>query len=247
MAEKDQHKEKLYHRIERYLRQEMTHEERLEFESELDQNQSLKDELAIHQDVHRTFGIADEGRVRKKLASAADRWEERTSGSVVKNMWPLRKLIGLAAMLVMGIGFVMWLNTNPREGQVADQFDVYPMLLNQRSLADTAEFSRLLTKAIQGYNKRDFNKAAEDFKRLSELQEEAITYQFYEAVCRLGNDEYTRAINLFEKLVTKENHLLQQQARWYLGVAYHNSGKTEEAINIFQQIKPGEYNYDRIK
>lgn len=248
MADQNQqYRENIYSSIERYLNHELSVEERMAFESELNLDADLRRELDFHKDLHQTLGNADEGAIRKKLSTAADKWHKKTTSDDEKSVLPFRKLISIAAVLVFAVGFLLWLNNKPANQQYADTFEPYPMVLNQRSAADTAAQAKLITAAINAYSQKDFNLAANNFNLLSKLDDTALTYQFYEAVARLGNKEYNKASELFKALINKNDHLLVQQSRWYLAVTLKESGKTEAADRIFNSIKPGEYNYEQIK
>ncbi len=243
MADQQRHKEKLWSDIERYLQDRMSAEERQAFETEINANPELKAELTLHHSLHTILGNPVERKYRTTLLQTSSQWHERNPVSRPRWTLPVRAFISIAAVLLVVIMITTWYDRESSTDVFAQHFEPYTMILTERAIGDTAQTSKLLSQAIAQYHSGRFESAANTFTQLRNAGMDEVTIQFYEAVSLLGSGNHAEATPRFQDLLERPDHLLKEQSRWYLGLALWQGGKTEEAMNVFQSIKPGEYQY----
>lgn len=223
--------------IEAYIFDTMSLEQRKTFERRLADEPALAEQYADHLFVHENRLTPAETDVMHKVQSAASAWE--TKGK--RRFTIARRIMGLAAaVLVLA---ACWFVFNPSQNQTEQlAFVPYDMVLNSRAKADTSLRSTLLTAAIHAYEKEDYHEAANSFAKLHASEPSNRLLYFYQGVSALGAKQYKKASTIFEELLDQEDHLLTEQARFYLALTYSLSQEHNKADELFKQIKPGEFN-----
>lgn len=248
MANEERNTEELWDRIERYLRDEMSSEERSGFESEIATDKSLKQEVELHRMVHDTLGDPAETRFRETLADVIDKkTTEKPQPAKVRKLIPDWRLISVAATVLIALGVFTWFNPMSTSDQFADNFDAYPMVLTQRSQADTAQMDVLITEAVRYYESQEYPEAAASFGRLAQLDPGAVTFPFYQAISHIASGDLDQAIPLLEDVLTRPDHLLIEQTRWYLGLALWGNGDEERSRQVLGEIQPGQFKYNEAR
>ena len=243
----DKNREELWDRIERYLRDELTAEERTAFEAEMAADPELKNEVELHRMVHDTLGDPAEHAFRQTLGDVATEFhaKQRTQ-SKTRRLNPNWRIVSMAASVLLLVGVFAWLNTRQSAGGF-DSFEPYAMVLTQRSQADTAAMDVLITRAVQQYESEEYQAAATSFAQLKAMDPSAVSFAFYEGVSRLAVEQYDEAIAIFRQVLDTPDHLLIEQSRWYLGLALWKSGDEDGAREVFQAIGAGEFNYSKAQ
>lgn len=126
-------------------------------------------------------------------------------------------------------------------------FEPYPMVLSQRSEADTAGHASLVNLAVQQYSEGNYTLASDAFIQLMNREPEQISYRFYFAVSLLGANDASNAIDILKDLLENPDHLFVEQSRWYLALAYIAAKDETKAIKKLKEIKPGEFQYSESR
>ncbi len=245
MADHQQNIEQLWSEIERYLQDQMTSAERLAFRQSIEADPELQAEIDLHKAVHDTLGDTDGLRFREVLRQTANKWHAGNARRERRTLKPLWTVLSVAATILLLVVTYTWFGGDQGRDVFAENFEPYTMIFTERAAGDTAVSALLLSRAVSQYNTGDMQAAAVTFEELRTAGMNGLTIQFYQAVALLGSGQPDRAANLFAGLLEKDDHLLREQSRWYLGLALWQLGDRDEAMKIFQSINPGEYNYDR--
>ncbi|MCB0625473.1 MAG: tetratricopeptide repeat protein [Saprospiraceae bacterium] len=242
-----------YDQIERFLRDEMTPEERRAFEQQLSGDRALQDELRLHAELAETLQGEQVHRLRAVLKETDRTWQRpddaRGPGKVVGI--GLRQILAIAATLALLV--VSWQlffrqdRISDREQLFAAQFEPYPMVLAQRDGQDSSTAGGLQAEAVNAYAAADYAAAAEAFTRLADSRPDQSAYLFYAAVSELAAGHPELAAPSFRELLSREDHLFAEQSRWYLALAYWKQGEYERAEELFRQIQPGQAKYEEAR
>lgn len=118
------------------------------------------------------------------------------------------------------------------EDKISAELD---LMLSTRGADDTDESHstlRMIREGMEHYNNKEYDKAIPIFQEYLANNKEASDYnqiQFYLAVSFLSQGETHRSTNLFESLAQVDDPALQEDAKWYLSLAYARTGETDKA------------------
>ena len=239
-----------YELIESYLANEMSADDRRQFEKQLEENTALKEELKLHEQMADVLKGEKIHQFRDVLKEVDKEWkkptEKKGEGKIVRMNF--RRVLAIAASLALLIIAWQFFFSNSNELNsdklFADHFEPYQMILNQRSTSDdTHESTALLNTGIKQYAAGDFAGSSIAFRQLMDAELSNISFQFYYALSLLGNNEPNNAIPVLEKIMDTPEHLFLEQSRWYLALAYLQNNEKEKAVNILHKIKEGEYKF----
>ena len=249
-------RENQFERIERYLADEQTAAEKAAFERELAEDAQLRAELDLHR--WAAESLADGGLLdlAERLQQIDAQWQAPPTASPtaqpkLHSRPPARRtyqgpLLALAASVVLLIGLFRWTNqgfTDETTPVLAQYFEPYPMVLNQRSALDTLVQTPLTNRAIQTYLAGDYATAEGFFAELSALEAQPL-YDFYRGVCLLATGRAEAAQSYLQKVLNTEEPLLVQQARWYLALAHLAAGELDRGKGLLEAIAEGDYRWE---
>ena len=245
MASEERLTEEMWERIERYLRDEMSQDERAEFEAAVDGDEALRNEFEAHRMVHETLGNPAENAFRQTLSEVSEGYDSQFDRvPATRRSLSIRwQVISVAATVLLAVGVFAWLDSRQTGNAFDQNFEPYAMVLTQRAQTDTAATARMITTAVQAYQTGEYKDAAGWFGLLADSEPEAVTYAFYEGVSELAAGNSADAITIFRDVLDKPEHLLMEQSRWYLGLALWKNGDVEESRAVFGQIQSGQYKY----
>ncbi|MBC8490235.1 MAG: tetratricopeptide repeat protein [Bacteroidetes bacterium] len=117
----------------------------------------------------------------------------------------------------------------------AEYFKPYTNIITTRNqLSD--EYNKLMSNALYYYETREYNKANIFFLELTNEGITNDTLMFYYGISSLGNNDPSKAINIFEMILTGQGRTFFQQAEWYLALAYIKNGDKEKAIEMLEKL-----------
>jgi tetratricopeptide (TPR) repeat protein len=236
--------EEKYTLIEKYLAEEMQGEELKNFEAQLQTDDKLKEELGLHRQVAETLKGEKVHELRNVLNDIDENWNVSTkkdSAKIVK--FNFRRILTIAAAVALLVIGYQWLtNSNlPSEELYASNFETYPMLLNQRSAEENNASPVTYNNAITFYNKKEFTQAEAAFSKLLQDQPDNVSFQFYQANILLASQNAAAAIPIFQKIIDGNNPLFEEQARWYLSLAYLQLDQKGNAKALLEKIQDGQF------
>lgn len=238
-------KEKKYNLIEQFLDGSISEKERADFEKEIQNSDELKAEIQLHRELAEVTGGAKFNELRDILKHTDANWQEagesKSSGRVVRFSF-IKKVAAAAAIVLFSVLAWNSFNTNPATSQelFASNFEPYKMVLSQRS---TKENSELLNEAISNYSIGDFAKAEEQFAELAAANSANLQpiMKMYQGVSALAVGHYETAILNLKTLLNEPQY--QQQATWYLGLAYLGKNDSAKAKKRLEEIKSGQFKF----
>jgi len=252
--------------IENFLNQEMNAEELAAFEKELATDEGLANEVTFHEDVLKGIQNAAPLDFKKMVSGVhaemkqegffSEETTEETTEKVVQKEAKVRSLsmfrklaIAASFALVLAAGWWALSNQTATPDQLfADNFKVHQDVLSveiEDRLAETGfgnnkKLLISLQSGINAYKTGDYTAAITQLKAFQNAAPEdpLTTYaQFYESVALLKTGEVATAEGHLLPLTQNANFPLQNDAKWYLSLAFLQQGKTNAAKAILQEIQ----------
>ena len=226
--------------IEKYLNEELSSNERSEFEQLQKSDADFAEEVQVAVTINADFNV------KQKM-----RWQSllKEQGNVVKET-PVRKLAprrsiswirSIAAVFILGLGLSLaWLMfSSPDAGTLADDqlMEIYeaPSVVRQGDLADAN-----WKNAISAYKDGQFSVAVAAIESSMDKGSEKLDEKhFYLGLSYLYEDvpNYEKAINhLATSKELNSSSLFAPKANWFMALAYLKQGKIKEAKTLLQLV-----------
>lgn len=221
-----------WERMERYVLNNMTPEERAEFDARLSDDVSLQAKLSELQLL--MVGV-NEAVLQEKLAAfhqeiPAREKEYRIGHRKTSSLktW----LIAASILFIAGVGGWLLLQRDSSEEELfATYFKPDPGLITAMSATDNYAFE----KAMIDYKKGDYNIAIQAWDSLQKQQPANDTLHYFLGVAHLAKENSKEAITHLQKVTASPSSFFKGDAYWYLGLALLKEGKKEEAKAAIQE------------
>ena len=215
----------------RYISDDMSPSERMEFEKQLQEDPALASELEAYEQGLEAVNIHG---MRQQM----DQLHEQHFNK--RRNIPLRYYgIGAAASLLLwlGIQYVFFSQTSQDPAMLFQSyFEPYPSLEASVRGEETT-----LQEGLQHYTRQDYEQAIRHLMPLKDQPKAA----FYLAISYLALYETQKAIGIMEEF--QEASLYRPQLNWYLGLAYLQQGNEAAAVARLSQIQRGDFQYDEAR
>ena len=130
--------------------------------------------------------------------------------------------------------------TDHPEIKFENYFEAYPMVLSQRGTNDQSTL-------IQAYQNRDWDQVLPLIRNWQVQEPNNELVKLYLGIAALGANNLTVAIEQLGNLV-KDKPQVEEQARWYLALAFWQNGNNTEAKEMLELIIQEEsYRYELAK
>lgn len=221
--------------IERYLDGEMTGQELIWFEKELDSNEWLQKELNLRKKVNQA--ILDESTMKYKyeLEEAYAAYMDDGEGSSGRK----RKFIVAGSVLVSVLaGVILILNLTGKQYSNEQLFDRYYRSYEPNTTYRSAdnELNSDLVMAMQFYENREYHEALKVFERILVSDPSRIGLNFYSGVSQMEIKDYERAGKSFGKVIDDRYNMYMEQAEWYLSLCYIITEQDVKASHLLEKI-----------
>jgi len=224
--------------IEKYITGEMTPKERLWFEKELEDNESLKREIELRRKTDQFLSRQDVINLRNKLAHIEKIRKERETIKISQRKVLLRSAAVAACFILIGSLYLAINKTTSSESILNKYFTVYnPGGTVRNSVATLSTYDVLYKKALEFYKQSDYKNAAELLKEyITNRPNHMEAYLIY-GVASMKNNDFEEAAGSFLKIINNGNNLYIDNARWYLALCYIRLKNNEAARNHLSVIK----------
>lgn len=226
-----------FDRLECYLNNELSDAQKYLLEDELKNDPELQkklDQLKI------TGGATEAYGLKIKLDQIHD--ELYTDNN--KPKIGIRKLyyyVAAACISLLALGWWLYSPTQSSAELYTQYFEVYPDFVTSRAIEESG-----LSKAIQYYNDEKYQLAANEFQVLYLGDSLKYDVSFYLGLSYLNTGSNTKAIKILNSVVENSDKY-QQQARWYLALAFLKNNQLDKAKTTLLKIKPLEYHYSESR
>jgi tetratricopeptide (TPR) repeat protein len=218
-------KEILFELFDRYLNDELTFEEKVEFDHK------LKNDLAFSAEFE-DFKVMTTGLRDLEIRTFKDNlthWEqeesEKKSAKIIR--WPL--LVAVAALAIIGFVLVNFMTSQPSGAELfASNFEPYDNVITVRGQAST------LDKGLELYDQKKYKEAIEQFKVITA----DTRAQFYLAESYLAVNDFKSAISGYETILANaELSVFHEISTYHLGLAHLGNEEVDACKKILNSIK----------
>lgn len=224
--------------IDRYLDNDLLGPELNWFEKELDSNPELQAELKLQKELNEALGHDDILDLREKLNVIHEMVDPESERKRIKRIlsgnWA--GIAAASAVILVAIGFLLTNSINPVQTteELFDQhYEPYIIPTNYRS---AAEINIVFHKALVEYGNQDYQKALQLFEKVLFEDESRMDVTLLTGISNLEIENYNKANNSFQKVISHNDNLFIEQAEWYLALCYLKTGEQEKANLQFGKI-----------
>jgi tetratricopeptide (TPR) repeat protein len=228
--------------IDLYLLGQLNEKERYDFEEELSQSETLKqqveEQMLIVKGVRLGFNREMKGRLQREEA----RLEEGSLKGRIRAFVSHHPLMVAATVIVLitaGVAFLYYdLNGNDR--LFAAYHEAYPNILNPQTRSGGSA-----NPGFTDYEAGDFEQALEHFSEALAQDPQNTGLNFYAAICQIELARYDEALRLMEQVVQSHKGPFIRPARWYTALVYLKTGRNEQARSSLEELLSAEDVYAR--
>ena len=236
---------KNFDRIEAYLFDQMTEEEKKQFELELAENAELANELALHRLEHRSMRMLLHTDLRANMAEwqkEKDAAATETEGSA-KLVSFRRRILAFAAaacvLLLAGFFVNRWLAAPDFSGMADKLFEETSPTVRGSSPAAPATG---LAEALVSMQQKDYAQALVQLQAVTDTSYRDLSL-FLRGECHYRTGDYPAAVHDFQELIRASAlPANRQKAEWYLLLTYLKTDRKGSSFNsLLQKIlsEPG--------
>lgn len=223
---------KYYNKIvDEYIYGELDIDEMQHFEQSINTESNPKKEYLLYTDINQAILEEDVMLLRESL----DAMYKEVHETKIKKLpieFPKRKVYYAAASiaLLIATGGMVYEYSKPslNNNAIYDKyFAPYEVSVTYRS--GNEEVDRILIKALEEYENQDYRNAVQLFEKVLEKRSADFAANLYSGISLMETEKYQKATNSFQTIITHNNNLFIEQAKWYLAMCYIKTGQTKKA------------------
>lgn len=227
--------------IERYLDNKMEPSERKWFEKEMEGNLWLKKELELRRKANEIAANFDAVKLRQKLQKAEmNHRNESAIGKAVKKV-PVNYAAIFIGLIIISTLVVLSGNSINIRSFTGNAVDNYNALTIHRSGNINAPAE--LTRGMELYRQGKYDEAIEQFVLLVDGDQSTIQSNFLNGMANMQINEYRKAIESFDIVISHNDNMFIEDASYYLGLSYLNIEENDKARTILEGIISSESRY----
>ena len=222
----------------RYLRNEMTEEEKQNIEAHIKQDSEFRNEVDFHRKIMTGLALNFVEEKKKILKEHEDRKHQQAKK---RQLFPALK-IAAVLLIVIAAGLLGWYSfiKPPSAGQVAgNHFKPYPNHLTKQFRGNSKNVENsgaLLNKAMNNYSVGKYKQAVKPLETLIEKGNGSGLTRFYLANAYLATEQPAKAVKHLEKAQGQITDKFSMQNEWYLVLAYLEVDKINKAEQVMSKI-----------
>lgn len=227
--------------IEKYFSKQLSASEFQDFEKKYDTDEDFRAEVDFLKDIQYVSETEDDSQFKKQLSSYET---EFSKNKPIKSSKWLKSIIGIAAVVLIGLSLAFIFNRNMTNDQL---FSTYfePSKNVSTPIVRSESDEHLVNNAFIAYGESDYKKAIADFQRAFE-QTENSELLFYEGNALLAENDVEEAIEIFKTHLSYSD-ALTKRTHWYLALAYLKSNQVNKAIQELKVFSKSEEKFKKIE
>ncbi|MEP2773101.1 MAG: hypothetical protein ABJH05_13200 [Fulvivirga sp.] len=216
-------------RAEKYIREEMSAEERTSFEAELSTNDALRVAFDFVKDTEKALEVTEYKRLKSMLKE-----NSKSSG------FRFKRWLGIAASvaLVATFGYLIFgVDQTTTEDLYNQYYEAYPNIVDPVNRSSDGGNS-----PFQLYELGNLDEALDYFSVMATSD----TTLFYKGQVHMSLGNYEKSVTAFSRLDKSSTFYVSSQ--WYLALAHLKLGDNKNAERILKPLSEGDSNYaDRAR
>jgi len=226
-------------RIELYIRGELEPNALKDFEQQLAEDETLKQDVSLTKDVLDALdNVQSEQLLSEKLSALGDKYLTETEPTTVNKKSNKNRNIIIIALLIIAAIVSIFIWQKPVEPKAEQIFANYyePYSSNTSTRGDDANEDYL--KAIEAYDNENYSAAIATLTQRVAKYPDEITSQLLlgNSYLNVSPPQTPKAIVLFKNITERETNIYITTANWYLALAYLQNNQQNEAKAIFEDL-----------
>ena len=217
--------------FERYNAGELSSDELIMFNSELDNNPEFLKQFKVFKAINKVLANKDLINTRRLLKEA----QEENFGKRQTRKISLYRISSIAASLLVliSVGIYFWYSSNQN---IQKEKIFSPFYTDIPVLQSDIDSTNTYITAINAYKSHDFKNAELLFSKLCESDTINSLYKFNLALVYLATEKYNDSEKLLIKLINEKNQLIEDNSQWFLGVIYYKTKDYDKAREVFKHL-----------
>ncbi|GAA4276004.1 tetratricopeptide repeat protein [Aquimarina mytili] len=220
----------IFEKIERYLTNQLSPEELIDFEREVANTPELQKEIETHKALHDILNDQEAIEVKEKLIKVSKEVKKEES-SFARSIFSSPLRIAATIVVLLGVGTLVW-NTLDTTDELRDlyvaHYTPFPAEDNTRGEINTA-----LQNIMDDYNKGAYDSVVTALEKNTNLVDQK-ELEVYLGVSYLNTNQEQKAVLQFENI--SANSRYYEASRWYLSLAYLKLKNTKKTTQILEEI-----------
>jgi len=240
IAETETSTSKKTNEIERYLHRELTDDELMAFETEMESNPDLVAEVNLHRELEAAMREHDVIGLRARLDTVNKEMirEKRKERSFIAKV-PRKKLaavsVAASLLLLLGIhGTISKSDLSGRSDLYEKHYTVYPGAGTSRTAE--ADVDEDINQALRHFNEQDYEESLHLFNEVLRRDADNPVGNFYAGMARQETGQYAEALVCYQQVMKTGDNLFVDQAEWYSGLCYLRLNDRKNAVRQFERI-----------
>ncbi len=241
----------LQDRVSAYLRDELTTQERLNFESDLKTDSKVAEELAFQESLNKAIESTRSEELKASFIALENSLvgKENEEGSNAKT--PKRKLlIGGIILLLLASALLFYLFSGTGKSldehkMYAENYATYPNTLLDIERGENTNQINDLVEIMQLYDKGQYQDVLKNITSYQGEKEQEL--KFYQAISLMELKKYESAIEIFENLEKTKLSNFQSAIYWYSALAYLKLEKHSKSIAQLEKLIVASDKYQNTK
>lgn len=232
--------EELYITFEKYCNNEMSQEEQLDFENQLQNNADMQQKFEIYKDANKFL----ETKFSSETAAFKQNLEAISKEHFAENEHKKTKVIAFkpwqyAVAASIAVLFGTWFYMQNSIPQYGDYSTPETAMFVERSMGDAN-----LKEAQNAFNAKDYKKAVASFEKVTDLKNPELQY-FY-AISLIQTNNYAKAETLLNNIKSGTS-VYKDKATWYLALSNLKQKKLEECKSYLKQLPADAEDFDKAQ
>jgi tetratricopeptide (TPR) repeat protein len=233
-----------YEKIELYLAGEMTEAESAAFSINIDNDTELKETVTLYKSLQENYiqienSKIGENELRETLKNTSTNYFTTTKEAKVFSFKNTYKILAVAASIIFAFLIIKPLVFNSNKN-LFDSYYEQEELSVQRGEADS------ILKAIQFFNKKDYQQALNLLEPITATKKDANDITIAKGECYLNLNQYDKALQSFEQVAAK-NSLYKDRAIWLIAMTYLKQDKKNDCKKYLANVVPTSSFYNRAQ
>ncbi len=221
--------------IEKYLMNEMSVREQVEFEESLRSDPDLMKEFLLRKNINDAIIEEDVLSLRNNLNEIVN--TEPVTTRIIKKSYIYSAVAAVIILIVVIANiYIFPLGQMDKNEVFQYYYSAYPAVMSFRSPVDQTEIEKILYDAFNYYDDGEYEMASKYFKQVLEKDSTNYMSQFYLSVCEIEKNNLSEAEEYLNDLILKKNHIFWEQSHWYLALVYLKQNEMISAESILKKI-----------
>ncbi|WP_396153226.1 tol-pal system YbgF family protein [Flavobacterium sp.] len=216
--------------LNKYFEQQLSEEEKVLFESLLQNDSEFAKEVAYQKNVKKAITLNERKALKQTLQSFENNKKENKNNS---QFW---YIAGVFLLFFGGLAWFQFMKDSP-EQLYQEYYQSYPNVVAPTVRGDNER--NLKSDAFYEYDSGNYQKSLELFSKI--YADEEVDYAlFYQAMSLMELNRYDEAIATFDQFKTSDNNAFSPFVKWYKALSYLKINEKEKAIQLLKELSEKE-------